>query len=515
MNIKEAKDEIQRAITSYLMKDEFGEYRISRVRQRPILLIGDPGIGKTAIMEQIAQELGIGLVSYSMTHHTRQSAIGLPKIETKVYEGKEYMVSEYTMSEIIASVYDCIEETGLQEGILFLDEINCVSETLAPAMLQFLQYKTFGKHRVPDGWIIATAGNPPEHNKSVRDFDIVTLDRVKKIVVEPDYGVWKEYAYKKGIHAAITTYLDIKKNDFYRIESTIDGIQFMTARGWEDLSTMIRLYEEQEYKVDENLIAQYIQHEKTAKEFAIYYDLYNKYKSDYQIQNILDGTYSEEIKERASKAKFDERLTLIGLLLEAVNEHIRKDVETEDYVTDLHKLLKELKIVCERADRNRENIDTILGKYIVARTSSYREEKRSSVLSAERETILRKVILAIEGYKNALMQEGVTDLTEGFEFVRKAFGETVAEMKQHLSDTQFMLDNMFRFIEDVFGGGQEMLVVVTELTVNYYSAKFISRYGCEKYFEHNKELLVYERQQELLSEIMLLNDADEIDLSIL
>ena len=38
MNIKEAKDEIQRAITSYLMKDEFGEYRISRVRQRPILL---------------------------------------------------------------------------------------------------------------------------------------------------------------------------------------------------------------------------------------------------------------------------------------------------------------------------------------------------------------------------------------------------------------------------------------------------------------------------------------------
>ncbi len=58
--------------------------------------------------------------------------------------------------------------------------------------------------------------------------------------------------------------------------------------------------------------------------------------------------------------------------------------------------------------------------------------------------------------------------------------------------------------------------MVTELTSNYHAAKFISRYGCEKYFEHNKELLVYERQQELLSEIMLLNDAtDEIDLSVL
>ena len=40
------------------------------------------------------------------------------------------------MSEIIASVYDICEDSGIREGILFLDEINCVSETLAPAMLR-------------------------------------------------------------------------------------------------------------------------------------------------------------------------------------------------------------------------------------------------------------------------------------------------------------------------------------------------------------------------------------------
>lgn len=61
------------------------------------------GIGKTVVMAQIAAELGVGLVSYSMTHHTRQSALGLPFIVTKTYAGKEYQVSEYTMSEIIAS----------------------------------------------------------------------------------------------------------------------------------------------------------------------------------------------------------------------------------------------------------------------------------------------------------------------------------------------------------------------------------------------------------------------------
>ena len=126
---------------AYFTKDEFGNYIIPIHGQRPIFMMGPPGIGKTAIMEQIASELDVGLVSYSMTHHTRQSALGLPFIEKKEYGGKEYSVSEYTMSEIIASVYDMIETTGKKEGILFLDEINCVSETLSPAMLQFLQYK--------------------------------------------------------------------------------------------------------------------------------------------------------------------------------------------------------------------------------------------------------------------------------------------------------------------------------------------------------------------------------------
>ena len=95
--------------------------------------MGPPGIGKTQIMEQIAKEMQIGLVSYTITHHTRQSAVGLPFIREKEYGGRTYSVTEYTMSEIIASVYDKIEQTGNQEGILFLDEINCVSETLAPA----------------------------------------------------------------------------------------------------------------------------------------------------------------------------------------------------------------------------------------------------------------------------------------------------------------------------------------------------------------------------------------------
>ena len=105
MDIKRAKQEIKDSIEAYLAKDEFGAYRIPVIRQRPVLLMGPPGIGKTQIMEQIAKECKIGLVAYTITHHTRQSAVGLPFIKEKIYGGQTYSVTEYTMSEIIASVY--------------------------------------------------------------------------------------------------------------------------------------------------------------------------------------------------------------------------------------------------------------------------------------------------------------------------------------------------------------------------------------------------------------------------
>ena len=275
MNIKRAKEEIERTVRAYLAKDALGEYAIPAVRQRPILLMGPPGIGKTQILEQAARECG---VAYTITHHTRQSAVGLPFIRQVNFAGKDYSVTEYTMSEIIASIYEKMEATGLQEGILFIDEINCVSETLAPTMLQFLQCKTFGNQAVPAGWVIVAAGNPPEYNKSVRDFDIVTLDRVRRMDIQPDLPAWREYARQVGIHGAILSYLELHPQNFYQINADVEGTQFVTARGWEDLSNLLDAYEALGMQADEEVIRQYLQHKTIAEDFAAYLDLYYKYR---------------------------------------------------------------------------------------------------------------------------------------------------------------------------------------------------------------------------------------------
>lgn len=503
MNIKEAKDQIKNAMTAYFTKDELGNYVLPIERQRPVFLMGPPGIGKTAVMEQIAQELDVALLSYSMTHHTRQSALGLPYISHKVYGGTEYAVSEYTMSEIIASVYDMMETTGKREGILFLDEINCVSETLSPIMLQFLQYKIFGRHRVPKGWIVVTAGNPPEYNNSVHEFDIVTWDRLKRVDVEPDYTVWKEYAVNTGVHPAVTTYLDIKKDNFYRVESTVGGKSFVTARGWDDLSQMIRLYEQNGLKVDELLIAQYLQNRTIAKDFAAYYDLFQKYRSDYQVGTILDGSASEAIRRRARDARFDERLSLIGLLLDAVSHEMRAVVEKEALMTAYMNALKQLRReLAKPAAAPEAAIEMMIGKLNDALESG----KKAGSLSAADQKQTQKLMQLLADVKTAV--RGAQRGDEAFKIAKADFDARVKALKKSAEKAGKKLSNLFLFAEDVFPDGQEMLILVTELTISRYGARFISRYGCKEYFAHNKELLFYERQKEIINEIQTLELED-------
>lgn len=498
MNIKQAKEHIKNSVKIYLKKDEYGEYRIPVVRQRPIFLLGAPGIGKTAIMEQIAQELGIALVSYSMTHHTRQSALGLPFITHKEYKGMEFDISEYTMSEIIASIYEVMEQSGIEEGILFLDEINCVSETLAPSMLQFLQYKVFGRHQVPEGWVIVTAGNPPEYNKSVREFDVVTMDRMKLVEVEADYATWKEYALKNGIHNAVTTYLDMKKGDFYKVETTVGGKSYVTARGWEDLSASMLLCEEENIPVDETLIGQYIHNEKIVKEFTAYYELYNKYKKDYKVEDILAGTCSAQVKERARIAKFDERLSLLGMILDKLISEMRENLETADYLTEL---MKPLKLLKASDAKSAEEVLALLEKQADSRRKLMEAMAKAGTLSVEDKKKQRAIIRFLEERVRQLRLEAVSDAADCFALIKAAFDCAVAVMKEENAKIQARLHNVFEFSEVSFMDGNELLVLMTELTVNAYSARFIGLYASDDYQKHNKELMLHERQEELLQEI--------------
>ena len=488
MNIKKAKLQIINSVKAYLAKDGYGRYLIPQRKQRPLFLMGPPGIGKTEIMSQAAEELGIGLISYSMTHHTRQSALGLPVIKHRVYDGEEFDISEYTMSEIIAAVYDMEEKTGIKNGILFLDEINCVSETLTPVMLQFLQYKVFGGHKLPDGWIVVTAGNPPEYNNSVREFDMATWDRLKRIDIEPDFEAWKEYAVLNDVHSAVLTYLEIKPHNFYKTETTVNGKSFVTARGWDDLGHVLRVYENCGIDADGELISQYLQNEKISSDFAAYYELYKKYKSDYQISGILEAKADADIKERAKKAAFDEKYSLLGLLLEAVRADAKNMIREENIHTQTLDILKSVR---DKGGDAAEQIESEL----IKTEDKYKKLKTANSLSAESELYFKMLSALLSGYKKSA-QNG------GFDAVKQAFDENIKAFKEKLGGVKAHFTNMFDFCEEVFGtGSRELLILVTELAADPFTAKYISLFGCAEYHRHDKALMFYERKNEIMEEI--------------
>ncbi len=487
MNIKEAKREITNTLRAYLTKDELGNYLIPPVRQRPVLLMGPPGIGKTQIMEQIAAETGVGLVSYTITHHTRQSAMGLPFIQERTYGGETVSVTGYTMSEILASVYQLMERTGRKEGILFLDEINCVSETLAPMMLQFLQCKTFGNQRLPEGWLIVAAGNPPE-------YDVVTLDRVKRIDVTEDFAVWKEYAGRRGLHGAILSYLDIKKEDFYRIETTADGVCFATARGWEDLSELLFAYEKLGLRADRAVVSQYIQLPRVAREFANYLELYDKYRRIYQVEDILRGSWQPVTVSQLRAAPFDEKLSVLGLVYTRLSESARHARLQDALAAAVHKVLT--------AFRDRLGGDalprTVLEGLLDERRETLRLAGEAGALERETRDLAQRELGVLETCLRALPDGGPE---EAMAAARECLRQEVERRDALAAEAGSRMDSAFRFLEETFGQSQELVIFVTEVTAGYDTSWFVENFGCEAYFRHNRELLFDDTRRRICGEI--------------
>lgn len=497
MDIAEAKQQIRDTVDAYLTQDETGAYLIPVNCQRPLFLVGAPGIGKTAVVSQVAHELGIGLVSYSMTHHTRQSALGLPFIVHRTFDGQEYDVSEYTMSEIIASVYEYQEKTGLQQGILFLDEINCVSETLYPSMLQFLQAKTFGRHRVPDGWIVVCAGNPPEYNKSVYEFDIVTLDRLRKIDVEPNLEAWLDYARAQKVHPAILSYLQTRETDFYSVESTPEGKRFVTARAWVDLSRVVKLYEMKGITVNRTLIQQFLQNDAIADRFAQYYALFSKYRSDYQIADILAGRAPEAIANRARMARLDERLALVRLIIDALDTRLSHALEVDARVSLMRDTLRRLK----PAILDGQDASALLAEESRRMADDAQESVAAETATDDDVRPQRLAAVRLSDIGGACAQERTLAGPEAFATVKGLYREDVQNLRETVEGAKDDIAHAFAFLDATFGDDREVAVFVAELAAHASSSRFIAQFGSDAYFAHNKAARVRTNRKGLLTRV--------------
>ena len=248
--------------------------------------------------------------------------------------------------------------------------------------------------------------------------------------------------------------------------------------------------------MDEVLVGQYLRNKRIAREFSSYYDLYQKYKKDYRVAQILAGNADADVRKRAKNAAFDERISLLGLLLDALQEKIRHNVELEDSLRRILPVLKEIKAELAAAD---DSVDAaaILEHRADTLQQEMEQEDKANALSSSARKGYQLILHTLRQDAKELRMKDIRDANAAFLYIKEAFDEQVGSMQAESSRISQELANLFAFVEKIFGDGNEMLILVTDLTVNADSMKFISRNGSKEYFKYNKKYQLYERQQEI------------------
>lgn len=326
--VEEAKREIKDSIEIYLEKREDGTYCMPEVNRLPFYLQGAPGVGKTEMSRQIAEEMGIGFVALSVTHHTRNTVLGLPVVENLKEKDSKYTV--YTMSEIIAMVEREVGK-GYKEGILLIDEFACMAESLVAPMLAFLQTKNIGTYRLPEGWVLILCSNPVKYNKSARVFDMAIMDRVRLMDVEFDTKTFIKYGEEHGIHHLILDYLKLYPADAHLCEVAENGERsIVTTRGWENLSWCMQGCERKRKSVTQALIQQFVKNFEIADRFYRFYLTHRGKLDQHAYEEILEGKNLPYWTDCCQTMSFQERYMMTELLCNSVIEECREFEEEVD-----------------------------------------------------------------------------------------------------------------------------------------------------------------------------------------
>jgi hypothetical protein len=160
----------------------------------PVLLIGAMGIGKSQIVKQVAEELGIGFIDLRLAQQEPGDLIGIPRATTRV--------NPKTKVEETVTVYARPEwfPDGKEQprGILFLDELNRAPVDVRQAVFQLVKEKTMHTHVLPKGWYIVSAINPDNSNYQVETLDKAMLRRFCQIKVTHDSETWLAWAKGPG-----------------------------------------------------------------------------------------------------------------------------------------------------------------------------------------------------------------------------------------------------------------------------------------------------------------------------
>ena len=142
-----------------------------------------------------------------------------------------------------------------------------------------------------------------------------------------------------------------------------------------------------------------------------------------------------------------------------------------------------------------------MSAHLLERETAFNRERKAGLLEKTAERARLKELERLHFFMAEGKKAGCREKEDAFELVKGLFAAEAENREETIDLASEMLDNAFAFLEETFGAGQEMVIFITELTTNFYSVKFISENGCDKYYQYNTELLFDEKQKTILQDI--------------
>lgn len=198
--------------------------------KRPVFVWGAPGIGKSAVVAQIAKDLGGLMIDVRLSQMDPTDLRGIP------FYNRDLGVMSWAPSECLPSAELAAKYPIV---VLFLDEMNSAAPAVQAAAYQLILDRELGSYKLPDNVVIVAAGNRESDKGIVHRMPSPLANRLLHVEMAPDFQTWQTWAVLNSIHPDVVGYLSWSKQDLYDYDSRSSSRAFATPRSWDFVSQVL------------------------------------------------------------------------------------------------------------------------------------------------------------------------------------------------------------------------------------------------------------------------------------
>jgi len=236
---------------------------------RTVFVWGPPGIGKSALVEGFARDVGLDCVSLLGSQLAPEDLIGVPRIDGEV--------SVFCPPRAIARA---------APYVLFIDELNACTFDVQKAFYSLIQERRLGEYRLPPGSIVVGAGNRAQDQAIVKPMSSALINRMMHVELRPSASEWLRWAGGAGLHPWVRSYIEIRPDHLHALPPKTEET-FSTPRSWHLLSDALLSYGDEVTPDEIELLASGCLSASHARSFCAFL---KQLRGKIRVDALLDGS---------------------------------------------------------------------------------------------------------------------------------------------------------------------------------------------------------------------------------